>query len=340
RCLVGSEMCIRDRQREGSGRPLVTMPGQILGTIRYMSPEQARGDPEAVDTRTDVYSLGVILYEALTRAAPYPTNLELASALRNIQEMDPSRPSRLCREVNSELDAIVLKAMHKDPDRRYASAAELGEDLKAWLEGRPVSAKSDSSLYVLRKLASRHRFETSVVVALIAAIVSIAGISLEFYRRERTASRDLEQANRIIGEKYTQLQNEQQETAAGAQRAIGTYVLGWFLLEYHAGRSDHARAIMDQTAKMSPACAAAMAFLMDESYSVERLRSELPADSADLLEFMIGEKALKAHRLSEARQAFSRCSELPGGEWLKSAARARLRELGPLPKASAARGPY
>jgi len=104
---------VADEQKEGATRSLVTIPGQILGTIRYMSPEQARGDPEAVDTRTDVYSLGVILYEALTRATPYPTNVELASALKNIQEAEPSRPSRLRREINSELDAIVLKAMQK-----------------------------------------------------------------------------------------------------------------------------------------------------------------------------------------------------------------------------------
>ncbi len=178
----------------GLGRA-VSLAGQIMGTLPYMAPEQTTGDPNAADTRTDVFALGVILYELLTGTLPYKTlGLDLAEAIRNIREERPVRPSQLRRELNSEIDAIILKAMEKEADRRYGSAAELRDDLAAWLDGRPISAKSASSLYVLRKLAVRHRYATGVVALLMAAIAGFAGISLHYYleaaealERERSA---------------------------------------------------------------------------------------------------------------------------------------------------------
>jgi hypothetical protein len=96
--------------------------------------------------------------------------------------VDPLRPSKVRNDLSSELDVIILKAMAKEPKRRYQSANEFNEDLQAWLDGRPISARSDSALYVLRKLASRHYFHTFVIMALLAAITGFGFISYYQYQ--------------------------------------------------------------------------------------------------------------------------------------------------------------
>ena len=124
----------------------VSTDGEITGTPAYMSPEQAAGQHEQMDTRTDVYSLGVVLYELLTGGFPYDVDTSMAETLQNIQETDPIRPSKLVRPLDRDIDTMVLKALAKEPDRRYQSVTELRHDIEAWLAGQPILARSDSSL--------------------------------------------------------------------------------------------------------------------------------------------------------------------------------------------------
>lgn len=147
-----------------------THVGDLVGTVHYMSPEQCDGNPAAIDTRSDIYSLGVVLYELLTGAAPYDTSgTTVYGAIRVIKEEPPRRPSAvfarndrttrrhgcLARELRGNLDAILLKALEKDPTRRYVSAADLAHDVRRHLAGELVEARRASAWQRLLRWAGR-----------------------------------------------------------------------------------------------------------------------------------------------------------------------------------------
>jgi|GEM_PF-283004 len=132
--------------------------GDVTGTPAYMSPEQAAGGNSRLDTRTDVYSLGVVLYQLLTGDFPYDVNTSMLQTLQNIRESDPIRPSKLVRHLDRGLQAIVLKALAKDPDHRYQSVAELGADIQHWLAGQPVGARRGDWIDPLRRVLTLRRY--------------------------------------------------------------------------------------------------------------------------------------------------------------------------------------
>ena len=141
--------------------------GLLRGTLPYMSPEEASGHTDESDVRSDVYSLGVVLYELLTDQLPYTASRSaLHEAVRTICEEAPRKPSSIDRTLRGDPETIVLKALEKERGRRYQSAAALGEDIKRYLTDQPILARRASAVYRIRKLVVRHRVVCTVVAAM------------------------------------------------------------------------------------------------------------------------------------------------------------------------------
>ncbi|MBP7937717.1 MAG: protein kinase [Phycisphaerae bacterium] len=157
----------------GTEPSLMTVTGQFMGSLPWASPEQAQAAPANIDIRTDVYSLGVILYQMLTGRFPYEVVGNIRDVLDRIMKTEPARPSTIRRQINDEVETIVLKCLSKERERRYQSAGELARDIGHYLAGDPIEAKHDSALYVLRK--SLRRYKTPVAVA--ASFVVLLAVS-------------------------------------------------------------------------------------------------------------------------------------------------------------------
>ena len=129
----------------------LTQSGAILGTPAWMSPEQAAGQTDSVDVATDVYSLGAVLFAMLTGRPPFQSASPLDTILM-VLEQDPPNIRMLNRGVDSDLEMVVMKCLQKPPDLRYASTVELADDLRAWLSGEPVSARSSTFAQIMMRL--------------------------------------------------------------------------------------------------------------------------------------------------------------------------------------------
>jgi serine/threonine protein kinase/tetratricopeptide (TPR) repeat protein len=171
-------------------RSAQTLPGEFVGTLAYAAPEQLRDDEREVDVRSDVYGLGVILFEALTGGLPYDVSGSLAAVVLRILEAEPARPSERVPGLDPELDAIVAKALEKRPEERYESVAALAADVRHHLAGEPVDARADSGWYVLRKRLRRHRVALAVAALVLAVLVTATVVSSVFWLRS-TADRDV-----------------------------------------------------------------------------------------------------------------------------------------------------
>lgn len=152
-----------------------TTVGQLIGTLPYMSPEQVLADPSEVDTRSDVYALGVVLYQLLTGRLPLDFgSRSIPEAARLIQEETPTKLSHISKVFRGEVDTIVSKAIEKDKSRRYQSAAALADDLRRFLRGEPIHAKEDSALYVLRKHLNRYRWAVGASILFAMGLAAFA----------------------------------------------------------------------------------------------------------------------------------------------------------------------
>jgi hypothetical protein len=172
-----------------------TITGSAMFTPEYASPEQARGD--AVSTATDVYSVGAVLYELMTDRPPHLPTGNVLENLRMIYEVDPPRPSAAApperrRELAGDLDNIILKALHKEPARRYASMEALSDDLERFLDGRPVTARTATFGYRARKFVRRNK---AIVVAATLVIATLLGATIESRRQAQRADEQAQRAD-------------------------------------------------------------------------------------------------------------------------------------------------
>jgi tRNA A-37 threonylcarbamoyl transferase component Bud32 len=159
---------------EQPGTGGLTQSGVAMGTPHYMAPEQAAGRSKDVDARTDVYAMGCILYEALTGRPPF-VSTNAMEVIRGQLESDPLPPRNTSFKVPTDAETICLKCLAKEPERRYASARELGADIRRFLDGKPISARPASLLYRVRKRVTRN---LGVVLTAFAAACLIALLAL------------------------------------------------------------------------------------------------------------------------------------------------------------------
>ena len=221
---------------EGS---IFTHEGQLLGTPEYMSPEQAGANPLDVDSRSDIYSLGVLLYELLTGTLPFERRIlreagfeEICRIIREVEPPRPSArisslggdsqdmadnrqadPSSLHKQLRHELDWIVMKALEKDRTRRYAAASALAEDIEHYLAGEPVHAGPPGNWYRARKFAQRFRGPLAVAGGFVALLVAITIMAVRGYYREAKLSSDADTAR-------LQAENAAKKAQANFQMAL------------------------------------------------------------------------------------------------------------------------
>lgn len=188
-------------------RSQITLTEPLLGTPAYAAPEQVSGEMARVDVRSDIYSLGVLLYEALTGQSPYPTGLSLGRLLRAVEDHEPIRPRAIDGAIPRALEAVVLKALRKNPDERYTAVNELRADLDRFLQGAPTQARPPGLWFDLRAFFRRHPKAgwTAVSLAAIAisvvVVVSVAAIRLSHSQQATAMAHSAaERVNQLLGD--------------------------------------------------------------------------------------------------------------------------------------------
>jgi WD40 repeat protein len=176
----------------------ISIEGQIAGTPAYMSPEQAAGHHNQLDTRTDVFSLGVILYELLTGQSPHDLSGSMFDLLRQIAAGNIRRLSEVDKSIDSELEAILLKALARNPEERYASAGALAKDIANYLDEEPLDARVPTTLYFLRKKAFKHKKQVGIAAAILFVVCMTVFTAYTRIIKERAVTRATQERSQLL----------------------------------------------------------------------------------------------------------------------------------------------
>ncbi|MEX2214825.1 MAG: protein kinase [Phycisphaeraceae bacterium] len=174
----------------------ITEDGTAPGTLAYMPPEQAAGRMNLVDTRADIYALGAILFRILTGEFPHDMTGSQHERRRRVIEEDARRPRSFAGEVDSELEAVVVKCLAHDPDQRYGSASELAAEIDRYLAGEPLIARKLTAFYFLRKKLTKYWARTAVAASFISILLSVAVFSYNKVVEQRDIAEQAAEARR------------------------------------------------------------------------------------------------------------------------------------------------
>ena len=181
----------------------MTAAGEFMGTFAYASPEQVSGNPDLVDTRTDVYALGVILYEMLLGQRPYRVTGSIAQMVTSIVDEPPVQPKQIDSTIDQDIETILLRSLDKETDRRYQSPAAIASDIRHWLNGEAIEARRDDGWYVARKFLRRHWLPVSGIAAALIVLAGFAVYMTILWDRadhfNRTSDRMLVSATQLLG---------------------------------------------------------------------------------------------------------------------------------------------
>jgi serine/threonine protein kinase len=286
-----------DLSEQAGKDAMVTMTGQWAGSLSNMSPEQAAGKPDLIDVRTDVYSLGIILYHMLTGTYPYDITGSTLEVLQTIQTAEPIRPRQTIRKFDSDVEAILLTALAKERAQRYQSAADLLSDIENWLQGRPIRVRSISTVYLLRKIIAQHRYASAVVGLLLLIVLSFSYVSFDLYITAKKSQQETE----VIVQQWSD------ETVKNLT-LFRQLTFTRFLQAWHDGRTKEAEWIAGFLAKGSKEQKGAM-FLLDPKPLIEKetdFHRAFSEESAWFADFIVGEGHLKKGNKKEAFEAYQR----------------------------------